>query len=75
MGSSRATSTTSASSAARPARPACCQNEARVPGKQATITASRPAMSTPSSNAFVVATPSSAPRIREASSSRRSSGR
>ena len=57
MGSSRATSTTRASSRARPARPACCQNEARVPGKPATTTASRPAMSTPSSRALVVATP------------------
>ncbi len=62
-------------SAARPARPACCQNDARVPGKPACTTASSPEMSTPSSSALVVATPSSSPDIRSASSARRSSGR
>ena len=46
----------------RPARPACCHSEASVPGKPASTTASRPAMSMPSSRALVAATPSSCPR-------------
>ncbi len=41
----------------RPARPACCQSEARVPGKPASTTASSPLTSTPSSSALVAATP------------------
>ena len=59
----------------RPARPACCQKEATVPGKPASTTASRPAMSTPNSSALVVARPRSRPSARARSSSRRSSAR
>lgn len=46
----------------RPDRPACCQNEATVPGKPASTTASSPAMSTPNSSALVVARPAAGPR-------------
>ena len=45
-----------------PAGPvACCQNDATVPGNPASSTASRPAMSIPSSSAFVVASPRNSP--------------
>ena len=52
-----ATSTASASPPRRPARPACCHSDARRPGQPASSTASSPVTSTPSSSAFVAATP------------------
>ena len=60
---------------ARPARPHCCHKAARVPGQPATITASTPEMSMPSSRAFVVASANRSPDRNFASSSRRSSDR
>ena len=65
----------SASSSPRPARPHCCHSDARVPGQPATMTASRPLISMPSSSALVVATARSRPSRRSASRARRSSAR
>ena len=59
----------------RPARPACCHSDGSVPGQPASSTASRPLTSTPSSSAFVAASPSSSSPRSARSSSRRSSGR
>lgn len=74
-GSSRAINTTSAPWPRRPDRPACCQNEATVPGKPASTTASSPAISTPNSKALVVASPRSWPSARAWCSALRSSAR
>ena len=74
-GSSRPTKTASPSRPTLPVRPICWAKEACVPGQPVTTIASKPAMSMPSSKAFVLAKARTAPVLSASSSARRSSGR